>query len=170
MPERGSLGDTATIAKRTLGPGESEAVLEASDPKDKRYFDEDRIPNDVWSVLRAASLLSVGEFRVFEIAYEQWYGERGEEKQIERHFISYMFHDIVPVWVRHFCQRVMELDQEDALDPADFGIVCAAATPEQRNRGLEIIMLLVVILIAFFFIGESAARLMDLHCTLPPCY
>lgn len=140
------------------------------DPRERRCFDEDRIPNDVWSVLNAASLLSVGEFRVFEIAYEQWYGERGEEKQIERHFTSYMFHDIVPVWVRHFCQYVLRLDREDALDPAEFGITRAAATPEQRNRGLEFIMLLVLILMVFFFIGESAAQLMELHCTLPPCY
>lgn len=140
------------------------------DSEPKRYFDEKNIPNDVWAVLRTASLLSVGEFRVFEIAYEQWFGEAGEEKQIEDHFTSYMFNDIVPTWVRHFCQRVVDLDRDDALDPAEFGITHASATMEQRNRGFEFIMALLLILIAFFFIGESAARLLRLQCMFPPCY
>ena len=122
-------------------------MLKRSQCKEKRYFDEGRIPNDVWSVLKAASLLSVGEFRVFEIAYEQWYGERGEEKTIEKYFTSYMFNDIVPVWVRDFCKKIVKLDQDDVLDPAEFGIVRAAATMEQRNRGLEFIMLLILFLI-----------------------
>ena len=137
---------------------------------EKRYFDEGRIPNDVWSVLKTASLLSVGEFRVFEIAYEQWYGEAGEEQHIEDHFTSYMFNDIVPVWVRHFCKRIVKLDQEDSLDPEDFGIVNAAATAEQRNKGFEFVMALIVIMAAFFFIGESAARVLRLQCLFPPCY
>ena len=38
----------------------------------------------------ASSLLSVGEFRVFEIAYEAWYGEAGKEKMIEKHFTGYI--------------------------------------------------------------------------------
>jgi len=144
--------------------------LKQSRPPEKRFFDEGRIPNDVWSVLRTASLLSVGEFRVFQIAYAQWYGEEGDEKMIERYFTGYMFNDIVPVWVRHFCTRILKLDSEDALDPAEFGIERKAATLEQRNRGLEFITLLLVILIAFFFIGDSAAKLLRLQCMFPPCY
>lgn len=144
--------------------------MSSADPREKRHFDEGRIPNDVWSVLRAASLLNVGEFRVFEIAYRQWYGNPGDEKHIEKYFIQYMFNDIVPVWVRHFCKQIVSLDHAGKLDPADFGIVGAAATSEQRNRGLEFIMALIFILIAFFFLGESAARLLKLQCMFPPCY
>ena len=99
--------------------------------RSKRYFDEKTIPEDVWAVLKASSALSVGEFRVFQIAYEQWYGEEGEEKAIENHFTSYMFNDIVPIWVRHFCTRVVRLDREDALDPSEFGVRHAA---EQEPR------------------------------------
>lgn len=121
-------------------------------------------------MLRAASLLSVGEFRVFELAYERWYGERGEEKAIEKHFISYMFNDVVPVWVRHFCKLVAKLDRENALDPADFGIIRAPATVEQRNRGLDFIIILLVAMIGLFLMGENAARLLNLQCILPPCY
>lgn len=144
--------------------------MNKSNPKQKRYFDEGRIPADVWSVLRASSLLSVGEFRVFEIAYAQWYGEDGDEKMIEKHFIRYMFNDVVPPWVRFFCKKILQLDNEDALDPAEFGIVHASASLAQRNRGLEFIALLIAILIAFFYVGESAAKLLWLQCMFPPCY
>jgi hypothetical protein len=144
--------------------------MSSPENEDRRYFDEHKIPNDVWSVLRAAALLSVGEFRVFEIAYEDWYGEAGEEKMIEKHFTGYMFNDIVPPWVRHFCKKVLKQDNEGTLDPADFGIVLKAATREQVNKGLEAIMWIVGAMIVIFLVGESAAQVLKLQCMFPPCY
>jgi hypothetical protein len=137
--------------------------IELPHESDRRFFHEKRTANDVSSVMRAASLLSVGEFRVFEIAYEQWYGEPGDAKQIERCFAAYMFNDIIPVWVRHFCTKVVQLDSEDALDPGDYGILAPAASTRQQNRVLECIMLLIVILMLFFSMGESAADFMQLQ-------
>lgn len=144
--------------------------LKEPESNEKRYFDESSIPKDVWQVLRTASLLSVGEFRVFEIAYQDWYGESGDEKLIESHFIPYMFNDLVPIWVRHFCKKVLKLDSDDALDPSDFGIVHRESTLQQRNRGLEYIMLLILFLLALFFLGEHAAQVLRLQCLFPPCY
>lgn len=144
--------------------------LDETEHKQKRYFDEGRIPEDVWSVLRTASLLSVGEFRVFEIAYEDWYGESGDEKLIEKHFTPYMFNDLVPIWVRHFCKKIIKLDSEDALNPIDFGIVPRKATIAQRNKGLDYIMLMIFFLVAMFVFGEHAAKLLRLQCLFPPCY
>lgn len=144
--------------------------MSPTDYHERRYFDEKRIPNDVWSVLRAASVLSVGEFRVFEIAYEEWYGEAGEEKLIEKHFTGYMFNDIVPPWVRHFCKKIQQLDSEGTLDPAEFGIVEKAATREQINKGLEAIMWITGAMIVLFMLGESAAQVLKLQCLFPPCY
>lgn len=144
--------------------------MELPHESDQRFFGEKRTPGDVRSVLRAASLLSVGEFRVFEIAYEQWYGEPGDAKRIERSFAAYMFNDVIPVWVRHFCKKVVQLDSENALDPGDYGILAPAASTSQQNRGLECIMLLIVILMLFFSMGDSAADLMQMQCILPPCY
>lgn len=138
--------------------------------EDRRYFDEHKIPNDVWSVLRASSLLSVGEFRVFEIAYKDWYGEDGEETLIEKHFTGYMFNDIVPPWVRHFCKKILRLDSEGTLDPEDFGIMRKVASPEQINKGLEAIMWIAGAMIVLFLLGESAADIMRLQCMFPPCY
>lgn len=140
------------------------------DMKYPRLFGEEDLPDDVWGVLRASALLEVGEFRVFEIAYQDWHGEAGEEKMIEKHFAGYMFNDTVPLWVRHFCKKVLKLDDEEALDPADFGIVRKPATRQQINKGLEAIMYIVVALIFIFLLGESASRFMQLQCLFPPCY
>jgi len=144
--------------------------MTTSDGQPRRYFDEHKIPIDVWSVLRASSLLSVGEFRVFEIAYKDWYGESGEEKMLEKRFTGYMFNDIVPPWVRHFCKKILKLDDEGTLDPKDFGIVSKAATREQINKGLEAIMWIVCSMLILFLLGENAAEVLKLHCLFPPCY
>lgn len=138
--------------------------------KDKLHFDEHKIPQDVRGVLRASALLSVGEFRVFEIAYEDWYGESGDESLIEKYFTGYMFNDIVPPWVRHFCKKILQLDDDGDLDPADFGIINAPATTQQVNRGLEAIMWVTGAMIVLFVLGEGAAQVMRLQCMFPPCY
>lgn len=136
----------------------------------RRFFDEDKIPDDVWSVLTASSLLSVGEFRVFEIAYEEWYGESGEEKTIEKYFTPYMFKNVVPPWVRHFCKKVLKLEDEGTLDPVDFGIVNRPASREQINKGLEAMMWIIGFMIVLFLIGEGTSQALWLQCMFPPCY
>ena len=140
------------------------------DKRQKRLVGEEDIPDDVWGVLRASALLEVGEFRVFEIAYQEGHGEAGEEKMIEQHFTGYMFNDIVPPWVRHFCKKVLKRDSEGTLDPADFGIEYKIASRQQINKGLEAIMYIVGALIILFLLGESAGRVLQLQCMFPPCY
>lgn len=144
--------------------------MTSNDPSHRRYFDEKKIPSDVWHVLRTSAILSVGEFRVFEIAYEDWYGKSGEEKLIEKYFTGYMFNDIVPPWVRHFCKKVLQLESEGTLNPADYGIVREAASQAQINKGLEAIMWIVAAMIILFILGESAAQVLRLQCMFPPCY
>jgi hypothetical protein len=136
----------------------------------RRFFDEDKIPDDVWSVLTASSLLSVGEFRVFEIAYKEWYGESGEEKTIEKYFTPYMFKNVVPPWVRHFCKKVLKQEDEGTLVPEEFGIVYKPASREQINKGLEAMMWIIGFMIVLFLIGEGTSQVLWLHCMFPPCY
>jgi hypothetical protein len=136
----------------------------------RRFFDEDKIPDDVWSVLTASSLLSVGEFRVFEIAYEEWYGEIGEEQTIEKYFTPYMFKNVVPPWVRHFCKKVLKQEDEGTLVPEEFGIVYRPASREQINKGLEAMMWIIGFMIVLFLIGEGTSQVLWLHCMFPPCY
>ncbi|MCG8561482.1 MAG: hypothetical protein MI824_16910 [Hyphomicrobiales bacterium] len=138
--------------------------------KDRRYFDEKDIPDDVWSVLRTASVLNVGEFRVFQLAHKEWYAEEADEKTIERFFTQYMFNEIVPLWVRHFCQKVLRLEDEGMLDPAALGIVSPQqASREQKWRGVEATFWIFGSLLILIFIAEIASRISELACRFPPC-
>ena len=138
--------------------------------KDKRFFDEKRIPDDVWVVLRASSALSVGEFRVFQIAYKEWFGKEADEDWIERYFVQYMFNDIVPQWVRHFAKRVLILDENGDLDANRFGIERPGpATNSQKWRGVEAFAWVIGSLLVLILIAEMAGRFAELPCRFPPC-
>lgn len=87
----------------------------------QQYFDEN-LSRDQWDLLEAAGLLQVTEFKLFELAYREWYGVRPKARVIEVHFRNYMFNMVIPAWVSHFCRRIVELGQAGSLDPRDFGI------------------------------------------------
>lgn len=138
--------------------------------KDRRYFDEKDIPDDVWSVLRTASVLNVGEFRVFQLAHKEWYAEEVDEKTIEGFFTQYMFNEIVPLWVRHFCQKVLRLEDEGALDPVALGVISPReASREQKWRGIEATFWIFGSLLILILIAEIASRISELKCGFPPC-
>ena len=134
--------------------------------KRKQYFDED-IPEDVQAALEASALLGISEFRMFHIAYRQWYGHDADEAKIERYYIPYMFNDMVPLWVRHFAQRIKDLDRAGRLDPAAFGIVRPAATTQQIHRGRAFALGLVTAMVTLVLLAELAA---EQSCLFPPCY
>lgn len=145
-------------------------MLKIENLKNKRYFDEKSIPEDVWVVLKASSALSVGEFRVFQIAYKEWFGKEADEDWIERYFVQYMFNDIVPPWVRHFAKRVLVLDANDELDANQFGIVRPGpATDAQKWRGIEAFAWVIGSLVTLILIAEMAGRFAELPCRFPPC-
>lgn len=135
-----------------------------------RFFDEKQIPDDVWRVLRTASILSIGEFRVFELAYKNWYGETATESAIEGFFIPYMFQDRVPPWVRHYCTRVINDDASGSLDPVSLGVSLREATQEDRWRGIEYLLWIASAMIVLFILADTAAKLIQTKCVLPPCY
>lgn len=141
-------------------------------PDPPRFFDEHDIPDDVMLVLRAASLLETGEFTVFEIAYRQWFGETGDEKTIERHFVRYMFNDIVPAWVCHFARRVLDLDHRDALDPGVFGLAPRQPDRGAQQRGAAHFLWIAIVMIVLIVAARVAADSFPgtRACMLPPCY
>lgn len=136
----------------------------------KRHFDEKEIPDDVWLVLEASSLLGVGEFRLFEIAYEQWFGEKGEEKTVEKWFVPYMFANKVPTWVVMFARRVVALEKEGKLNPREFGIFPRFASREDIRKGLDFAAWLVLWMTGIILLGRMAAEWLDMGCMFPPCY
>lgn len=131
----------------------------------------DSTPQDVLDVLGVANLLGVGEFRLFELAYESWYGLAGDEKTIERSFLPYMFHDRVPHWVRAFTRRIERLEETGQLDPTELGIV--PRTPTLRGRATGVVCALgifaaLAVLVALAKVTAESLGLAD--CLFPPCF
>jgi hypothetical protein len=109
-------------------------------------YDEDEIDQDTRNVLSGSSILQITEFHLFELAYQRWFGEDASEQKIESYYTHYMFQQRVPFWVRQFCREVMEQDQHDALNPAEFGVfpVPVSATMVQRGFRLGLIVIFVI--------------------------
>ena len=131
----------------------------------------DPTPDDVLAVLRTANLLGVGEFRLFELAYESWYGLAGDAKTIERSFLPYMFRDQVPHWVRAFTRKIDRLDQAGRVDPAALGVEIEAPTLRGRAVGLAYTLGIFVALAVLVALAKVTAESLGLaDCLFPPCF
>lgn len=120
-----------------------------------QYFDE-RLASEQWDLLEAAALLQITEFRIFELAYKEWFGHRPRPYIIERYFKDYMFNRAIPAWVTHFCRRVVALGHAGELDPRDFGIYYRLPSRRMTRIGqLYIAFLLAAFLgLVWFTYGE----------------
>ena len=134
------------------------------------YFDEKNVPPDVWDVLRAASLLNIGEFRIFELAFKNWFGRQAREKTIERYFIPYMFRGRVPSWVRHFCREIIDLERMHHLDAEYYAFKPEIQTYAGIWKGLLGFIGIGATLLVLVLLAKSVAPMMPLACTFPPCY
>lgn len=110
-------------------------------------YDDDDIEQDTLDVLSASSILEITEFRLFELAYERWFGEPPLEEKMESVYTRYMFRANAPFWVRQFCREVMVRERMGILDPTDFGVFRApeAGTMVQRGIGYSLVVLLVML-------------------------
>ena len=66
-----------------------------------------------------------------------------------------MFEDIVPHWVRHFTRKVINLFDEDALDPGVFNIKQPKASLEKRSEGIGYTVILTVMVVVYCFLLTS---------------
>ncbi len=137
-----------------------------------QYFNR-HLEADVVAILDASAALEVTEFRLFELAFHDWYGKKADESQIEKYFAAYMFVNRVPSWVRHFARKVLSLHAQGKLNPKSFGVW--TRLPNARMRlvaKLYTVALFVVfvtlILSAFSLPQELLAAFQG--CYLPPCY
>jgi len=123
---------------------------------------------DIREVLETAAVLEISEFRVFELAYADWYGRTAPLANMERIFSTYMYHDLVPAWVRQFTRQVLRLRDENRLDPADFGVHHEPPTPTMIYLGIRYAvwaaLTLALIVIGAMYIEGPAG------CFFPPCY
>ncbi len=67
---------------------------------------------DSQQVQAAANVLDVTEFRLFELAYRDWFGKLGQEGELEKLYMLYWFTGLAPSWVRHYSRQVMSLSRQ----------------------------------------------------------
>lgn len=127
------------------------------------------LPEDVSNVLESAALLEVSEFRVFELAFTAWFGEREPDAQkLDRCFFDYLYRDQVPTWVRAFVREVVGRARAGRFDPADYGIVHPPPTPTMIYLGIRYAVW--TILTLTFIIASARMVTGPTGCYFPPCY
>jgi len=72
--------------------------------------------------MKAADALRVKEYDFFRLAFRRWWGRDANEKALEQAFVTYMFHETVPSWVRHMGREVLCKQQAGTLDPEEMGV------------------------------------------------
>ncbi len=76
-------------------------------------------PTDPDIIGFAAKRMNIGEFELFILAYEEWYGERPTEAMMEPFFGTYLKRSTAPFWARHYARRFLsapELREEIAKE------------------------------------------------------
>lgn len=92
-------------------------------------------PPDFVAAMKAAEALGVSEYDFFRLAFRRWSGREADEKALERYFVAYMFHQNVPVWVRHFSRDVLSRDATGKLDAAELGALKYRHHPPPHRNG-----------------------------------
>ena len=135
-------------------------------------FHYDDTPADCVLVADTAGLLEISEFRVFQLAFGEWYGREIRDYEAEDYFTAFMYQDRVPFWVRRFCHEILNLHAAGKLNPLDFGIKPARFEYRLLQWAVRGVTLLLAIFIILLFLANSAADLMPFlkECYFPPCY
>ena len=85
-------------------------------------------PQDMQMVGYVAHLENVGHFRVFEEAYEEWFGQDAPVKMIEHKFHPYLRTGVAPYWVRNYTRHVIEDNREKMMRKAERASVIASCS------------------------------------------
>ena len=135
-------------------------------------FHYDETPADCVLVAMTAGLLEITEFRVFQLAFGEWYGREIRDYEAENYFTAFMYFDQVPFWVRRFCHKIQDLNATGKLDPLDFGIKPQRFEYRLLRYALRGVSVLLAIMIILFFMADTVADLMPFlkECYFPPCY
>jgi hypothetical protein len=71
---------------------------------------------DSEAIGQTASVLGVSQTRVFELAYQEWYGQPFPQREMEAVFLAYLFEGRLPCWVRAFTRNTLVLCEEAGMD------------------------------------------------------
>lgn len=125
-------------------------------PGRRQYFDED-LDREQFDLLEAAAQLQVTEFKLFELAYRDWYGHPPKHQVIEVYFRNYMFNRIIPVWVSHFARVIVEKSQAGTLDPRDYGIYQRLPSRRMQRIGQAYTAMLLVAFVILMYMAYGDA-------------
>lgn len=104
----------------------------------------------------AAEALSIREFDLFHLAYARWWGREPEPAWIEKVFVAYMFHQVVPPWVRHFAREVMQRKRAGTLDAEALGAArFRTVEPPPSLGGMSLAATFIVAFFAYLMIAGS---------------
>ncbi|TVR83781.1 MAG: hypothetical protein EA405_03730 [Rhodospirillales bacterium] len=81
--------------------------------------EEERESGDRTIVASAANILQVGEFQFLQLAYREWHDRDLPEATVADLFKSYMLHDDVPHWARHYARVILMREERGTLDYND---------------------------------------------------
>lgn len=82
----------------------------------------DQMPGDTDLVTAARARLGILDFEFFRAAWRHWHGAEPEDRRLEPAFVTYLFHQRAPGYVRHFARRVLEDAAAGRLDPLALGL------------------------------------------------
>ncbi len=124
----------------------------------RQYFDEDIDP-DLWDLLQTSSLLEIKEYDVFKLAYKEWFGHLPKPQVSEAHFANYMFNQKIPVWVRRYTRKVIELHERDALNPRELGVYQPLPSRKLKRIGKIYTVVLLTVLLYLTFLAYRDTEL-----------
>lgn len=67
---------------------------------------------------QVAVLLHVSEFRLFELAYHNWFGQSAAESELEKAYMAYLAEQTVPFWLRYYVREATGIPMSVALPTA----------------------------------------------------
>ena len=76
--------------------------------------------DDAEAVSFVAGLLDISEFRLFEIAYENWFGCEATKRTMDGFFGSYLTSGFVPFWLRNMVRTIISEHRQGNLTPSRF--------------------------------------------------
>lgn len=127
-------------------------------------------------VAEAANQLEVGEFQVFQLGYESWFGNTPDPKLLEQVFFAYLLEQKIPHWTRHYARKIINLSEKGELEPYDpvyhrFDHDFHKRMPTRKG---VLLFLATTVIFVFFFLAFyiSLERYLpdDTGCLYPPCF
>ena len=109
--------------------------------------------DDAEAVNFVAGLLEISEFRLFEIAYVNWFGSEATKKAMDGFFGSYLKSGLVPFWLRDMVRKMICKYRNGNLAPIEFGIKPCAG---RSKRGLGWILVGLLGFVVFAIVWGSA--------------